>query len=241
MGQRHQLFIKSKTNENQIENETHLSAFHHQWLYGGTLLSNIRNLVTFMKKADTNYKFSSKKSYLGFSDIDKIVENSFTFNPSKGYYYRGMINLNEEAKEDSKWNLPEYQDNNDGQTFIDYTRGVKPYIGITFPHNTTREPTMAVDTENEDEMTSIEIQEWKVMTIRDYVNLYYEVDLILENPKHDWFEFVSSINKDLKYLENNTKPMEQEDLYCLYPHLKTLFDPFKGKCLDVQKELKSAS
>jgi len=232
MGQRHQIFAKGFINEKT--EKTHVVGLHHQWLYGGTAIASLKNVVEFIKKNESNNPMK-KNNYLYKEDFEKLMNMLYTLNPKKGYFYsRGLISLNKEAKEYNDLNSlePEYQDCNDGQTFIDFTVGKKPMVGFVFPFNTEMEP--------EGGKKELQIQKWRVLSPREYVNLYYDLGTILQDKKHEWYSFVKEVESEIKYLERNTLQMTQEDFFKLYPQYESCFDYMKKEVLEVINEKKLA-
>jgi hypothetical protein len=221
MGQRHQIFVKSYTTERDLESFT--AAFHHQWLYGGTAIQQLRNMLEFNKNVgihgQLNGKYtqlSSNENMLTPNDIIKIVDNCFSMNVAVGYHST-MMSLNEEAaKYDENSLRPDYQDNNDGQTFVDFT-GDKIKYCFTFPF----------DKEEDEEDETLAAKCWEPLSARDYVKHYYEInefsdvniDTLNETEKNDK-AFLDNIKANIEWIEENVELMTQEEFFDLYPMLK---------------------
>lgn len=235
MGQRHQIFIKAYTHD-QGEESTHTAAFHHQWLYGATLVKQVKNLIKFYdnnRKQDSMIgRLDKPRNYLYKDSIDNIVKNAFMFNADTGYCYERLHNLNDDLKDFPKGNLPDQQDNNDGQTFIDFTVNGKASIGFAFPHDTYFCPG---EDDEENCNKKIDVYKWHVMSLREYFNLYYDLDGILNDKTHQLHSFIKEIHRDITYVERRTKLMSQKHFFNMYPHLKDDFDTFKYKRIQASK------
>ena len=209
MGQRFQGFVKTQ-NRDTVET----IAWHHQWLYGATAVQQLRNILEFNFKARENYKLGSKKSYLDSEDINTIVLGLASTNAKEGYYHN-VISLNAEAKEYENSLNPDCQDNNDGQFFIDFTVKGKPKVGFTHPFSR--------DTDTYDGEVIQGFDKWQIMGAREYFALYYsqkEIDKATESNNKGDIAFFNKALRNIKWIENHTKLLTQEELFTLYPQLK---------------------
>lgn len=205
MGQRHQIFIKS-FNGLKEENKTTVG-FHHQWLYGATAIRQLRNMLEFNKNTDKYHKLSSPKSnLLTDKDITKIVDVCFSTDIPSGYFYNMIELVNEEGCEYDVLS-PENQDNNDGQTFVDFTDDTIKYC-FTFPFDR--------DEDLEEGLPAIKC--WKPLSASDYIKQYYNI----EDTEQDegTMEFYQEIKDNIKWIEDNCELMSQDDFFALYPYLK---------------------
>jgi len=209
MGQRFQMFVKTQNRDGE---ET--IAIHHQWLYGATAVQQLRNILEFNFKASVNYKLGSKESYLSSNEVNSIVLNLASTNAKEGYYHN-VISLNAEAKEYPDSLNPDYQDNNDGQFFIDFTVKGKPKVGFTYPFSR--------DTYEDDGEVIQGFDKWQIMGAREYFALYYsqkEIDKATENNNKDDIAFFNKALRNIKWIENHTKLLTQKELFDLYPNLE---------------------
>jgi len=203
MGQRHQIFVKAYNEERNEETTT--VGFHHQWLYGATAIKQLRHMLSFDKNTNKYHKLSETKSnLLSNKDIQKIVEIAFSTNIEKGYYST-MISLNGSETEEAYLN-PDNQDNNDGQTFVDFTGGKITYAYV-FPF----------DREEDKEDNTTAITSWKVLSAREYIKEYYDLEAP-ENENEE--EYFKTIKQDIEWIENNCELMSQEHFFELYPDLQ---------------------
>jgi len=110
---------------------------------------------------------------------------------------------------------PENQANNDGQHFIDFTVKGKPKLCFAFPFE------KEIYDEKNDEVLET-IPAFSVMGARDYFHLYYsqnEIDKVLVgNDKID-IAFFKKALRNIKWVENHTKLMTQDEFNKLYPNL----------------------
>jgi len=211
MGQRFQGFIKTQTRQS-----VETIGFHHQWLYGATAVQQLRNILEFNFKARSGYKLGDSESYLSSSEVDSIVLNLASTNAKEGYYHN-VISLNAEAKEYPNSLNPDYQDNNDGQFFIDFTVKGKPKVG--FSHPFSREE----DTYEGEEIQGFDM--WQIMGAREYFGLYYtqkEIDTATENNNKSDIAFFNKALRNIKWIENHTKLLTQKELFTLYPNLEEI-------------------
>jgi len=222
MGQRHQIFVKSYTTERNLK--TFTAAFHHQWLFGGTAIQQLRNMLEYNsnmgKYGQLNGKYtqlSSHENMLTPDDIVKIVDNCFAMNTPLGYHST-MISLNKEAAEyGDNYLRPDYQDNNDGQTFVDFT-GDKIKYCFTFPFDKKED--------KEDETPAAKC--WEPLSARDYIKHYYEIQEFADKNSDDLNEtdtndkiFLDKIKANIEWIEENAELMTQEEFFILYPELKS--------------------
>jgi len=208
MGQRHQGFIKVNS-----EDKDFTVAYHHQWLFGAIAMSQTRNILEFDFKASEYYKFG-RKNHFGKNELNKVILSLASTNVKSGYYHN-VIDLQTELEDWDNAMHPAYQDNNDGQHFIDFTVKGKPKMCFAFPFEKD-----IYDTEGNNIIDTIPT--FKVMGARDYFALYYsqaEIDKATEtNNKSDILFFKKAL-RDIKWIENHTKLMTQEEFEVLYPNL----------------------
>jgi len=214
MGQRHQGFIKVKKpswDKGEKTIGSHTVGFHHQWLYGKTAVQQVRNILEFNFKASQYHAFSSDDNQLGDNEMEQMIFSLAGMNVKYGYHHN-VISLNDENSEWENSLKPDCQDNNDGQHFIDFTVKGKPKFCFAFPFNH--------DIYDDNDKVIETIPMWKPISARDYFALYYSQEEIDKaNTKQD-IAFFKSALRDIKWIENHTKFMNQDELYELYPHLK---------------------
>lgn len=206
MGQRHQVFMKSYVSYEDTPEK--LSGIHHQWLYGATAIRSLRNLLEYEINADKNYKLSSEKMYLDKTKVEDILNFSYSFNPKHGYV-SNTTNLNKLVEENGfeKSMHPAYQDNNDGQTFIDFTSGDKPKYCYTFDRDTTMEDNQ----ENE-----YEVKMWEPIAAVNYFKFYYDID---SKESGDYVDFIEEVLEDIKWIDENADLMTPDDIKNMFPNL----------------------
>ena len=211
MGQRSQNFIKVK-----LDDKEHTVCTHSQWLFGATFVRQMRNVLEFNFNADGYTKFGVEKNYSFRSEreIENLIGHLIGTNVKYGYY-SSVINLNEEAKEYpakgySTYLRPTYQDNNDGQCFIDFTVKGKPKFCFAFPDDHT-----VYDDKGEDIIEIISA--FKPLSAREYFNLYYtDAEVVKATSKAD-VRFFKDALRNIKWIENHTKLFTRDELKALYP------------------------
>ena len=206
MGQRSQQFCRVK-----VDGKPHTVCVHSQWLFGATFVRQMRNVLEFNFKADDYTKFGVEKNYSFRSNeaIENLIGHLIGTNVKQGYY-SSVINLNEEAKEYPDSLKPTYQDNNDGQCFIDFTVKGKPKFCFAFPDDYT-----VYDDEGEDIIETIPA--FKPLSAREYFNLYYtDAEVVKATSKAD-VRFFKDALRNIKWIENHTKLFTRDELKALYP------------------------
>ncbi len=215
MGQRHQGFIKVKTADYKNGQKvigSHTIGFHHQWLYGAVAMAQTRNILEFSFKASRYNAFNSDDNLMSNEEKEKLVCSLASINVKNGYYHN-VISLNDEAKEYENSLNPSYQDNNDGQHFIDFTVKGKPKMCFAFPFE------KEIWDNEKDEVVG-NIPTFKVIGAREYFHTYYSQAEIDKATSKGDIDFFKKALRDIKWIENHTKLMTQDEFEVLYPHLK---------------------
>jgi len=207
MGQRHQIYAKSNYG---YDTQVNMSCFHHQWLYGGTAIIQLKNILEFNKNASKYNNFSTGTMNSPDS-TDQLVNNLYCINVQEGYFST-MIDLKRDVttSDEIHYLHPERQDNNDGQTFIDFTTGDKPNVCFSFPYERD------VYASREDDEPSSTVTENTVVTPLKYFSLYYDIENIQDNQDKEEVEFINEILALITWIEENTTLMTQEDLDNMY-------------------------
>ena len=189
MGQRSQQFIRTNTHQG-----THTVGTHTQWLYACGFINQLKNVLEFNTKMGKSYRFSDEKNYyFENKEIENLIQSLIAVNQKTGFTTR-VTSLNDELGDWDNALNPEYQDNNDGQFFIDFTCGGKPKIAIVFPRESYSDE-------------YIKFAKWEVISPRDYLSLYYNTKEDLEE------ETVIKTIKAINWINRNTKTMTQDEFF----------------------------
>jgi len=203
MGQRHQIYTLAKMEDRHVGITEYMTGFHNQWLYGGTAIKSLKRLLEFDKNADKYYSLS-EGSLSTTDSIDRLIDNIYTIIPEEGRYSSPMMNLRRMSETDKEDFYPEHQDNNDGQTFIDFVNGEKPKYCFTFPF--VRD--IYKYTEDDEEILLGKIEEFVPVNLLEYFSLYYDLEDISENEK----EWIKEIKTVITWIEENAELMTQSEL-----------------------------
>lgn len=251
MGQRHQIYIKAKYSKSTQNNRgvDILNAFHHQWLYGIYAIKMMAKIV----KYELNTKsYEYKKEEFGRYDslhyggfdiqgiskekFENFIQSIIELEPENGginpvinlrKLYKKNVQtkeLNEENIEEMDYISPNFQDNDDGQMFIDFsTTHTKPVIGFVFPFNKIKEHNYNA---------------FSIISPEDYMFKFYKEDL--ENykknySKEEYNEIFKELKETIDFLNENTVLMSQSHLKNIFPNLnvpKKRFSKIKRKTLN---------
>lgn len=128
MGQRHQIYVMVKTNKEYRP----LGAFHHQWCYGMTAITNLTRTINMVRKA----KLSCNNEWQQYTlsdqrEIDTLIKAAY------GVSLDGSISMVHNEAEyliNDEWTqiTPENGDNNDGCSLIIIDNDKKEVRGCIF-------------------------------------------------------------------------------------------------------------
>jgi hypothetical protein len=236
MGQRHQLYIKTKLSNNAVNNKAKTFAFHHSWFYGFWTIHKLKQLIEFELKQN---QYEINKSGRG-DKYFSLHSGDYTHNTIQAQQMlNSLISLNIETGsyrlvENLETNNPYETDNNDGQTFIDFfTENNKPLYGFAFPYEKDNENIIIDDNDNiikkeyiVDKKRVKSIPPFIILSAREYVYKIYGRD-VYNNGIID-YEFKREIEEVLNYIETNTELMSQE-------HFENIY----GKDLEEENEINS--
>lgn len=176
-------------------------AFHHQWLYGSLPLTRVKWILQYEANTD---KYTSLSGIESSCDKEVLLEQLITTNAQHGVHSTSLRETAELTLTKGEFKgciCPEWGDNNDGITVMDFT-GKKP--AYAFVHlcdfGETRTPLHA--------SLKVKAFELQPLTAEQYLLTYYDKNDV------NW-----KLDNLIKYIDRHARLLTIEELHEMFPTL----------------------
>jgi len=195
MGQRHQIYVNFPENLG-------MAGFHHQWLYGMTVIESLARVLKFYQASDEYSPLKTNCRY-GLDRQSEVINSLYSVDIGTGYWHY-VHNFIQEKNLDPITD-PRLADNNDGITIIDLSKGNFRYCLMSIGH-----------LEGE-----VNPKPFKPLTAREYLLCYYPKFLDKKGKRGNDIdqEIFDRVLSKLLFIEEKAKVLTLSECKKLFPKM----------------------